>query len=709
VTDIRDLHSLLQALAEPGSRPEVQQPRLGIRYVDAPPPDYIVPPLTVETEFDEGTAVVMLSAPAATGKSAAARYVAGTVGAPLFDLSTIQVGDGTFAGSVANAFGFSAGTRVLTELESGNGLIVVDALDEAELRAGNRNFNAFLLELCRFARTEPAKPTVLLLARTETADWVDVAFADEGVSLARYSIGFFDRDRAYEFIDAKLRHTAGVQGPPPHTVHVQAFERARELLLDKIYTIFDADPGHAWDDEDVVSFLGYAPVLEALSEYLSVRNYQRLAETLESSSITSPGNGRAQWHFLVRLVEGLLLREQGKFRDNVWPQLAELLEQEWSGENALYTPEEQCERLLSRTLPKVPRPEIPISMPGQIRIAYEEAVTSAIANHPFLGARDGYANVVFRDYVYARTLHDRLLSIQGIQAVRQGMRSTAYLPAPLFGNFLLALNADVERPRVAAQDLGIVLDSLASRLQAHEQMPVFAAGTKKSAGAVIAAVRDGSISETVMELVEPDRGLSFPARLRDASIFFDGPVELGGQGHSFTLGPNVLLSCQELYVITPELAIYSEPEHPVEIVAGSYLGSQNLRIGTYGQGNIRASWEAMEYPWVQYQVEATTPAVHEPLGREFAQLRRIVRRFRDARRGELFIYKELMDNFVLAGNELASFLMKRLLERGLISSDYRFYRLDIQQLDASGLNYTDLRENRLTPSIRQFLSDLLKD
>src|SRR6266699_3415650 len=117
----------------------------GVEYVADENPCFVEPTLSRSDSepFSEQPAVVLLSAPGAVGKSTFAAELARRTGATLWNLAQFQVGSNTFTGTFTKAFSSAAG-EVLANIRSGEFLVILDAIDEAAVRAGPQNLDAFL-------------------------------------------------------------------------------------------------------------------------------------------------------------------------------------------------------------------------------------------------------------------------------------------------------------------------------------------------------------------------------------------------------------------------------------------------------------------------------------------------------------------------------------------------------------------------------------
>ncbi len=140
---------------------------------------YVWPGTTVvDEQVDAG--VLLIQAPGAVGKSAAAKALAAELHWPLVDSAKAQVGSYSLSGLIQDSLGF--GHSFLRDLSENATGIIVDALDEAQLRAGTQNFIEFLRNIANLSQSGPhATPRIILLSRPDTADLIRSFFVEVNV------------------------------------------------------------------------------------------------------------------------------------------------------------------------------------------------------------------------------------------------------------------------------------------------------------------------------------------------------------------------------------------------------------------------------------------------------------------------------------------------------------------------------------------------
>jgi hypothetical protein len=466
-------------------------------------------------------------------------------------------------------------------------------------------------------------------------------FLSESVPMARYEILDFDRSLAYEFVDKRLDE-GRVSSPGfiagSQRRHEKLYESARAQLFD--FLIDRLMPDHDGADEDrpegewpvrVASFLGYAPVLEAVAEFLAsyASNFPALIADLTHMADDPYHSGNAQWDMLRNIVNGLLRREQDKVVAQLRLAIPETADCDWA---RVYHPDEQCTRVLGRISGRTALRDIGASVPDEFSARYQEVLKNALPNHPFLGGFFGYANVVFRDFVHAWGMRSQ--SRPAMDAIRAELHSEDYLPSPLLGPFVLAAGDGPDLlPSVAGEDFGFIYESLLTHGDSH--LYVYA---EEDEAASVFVGSDPATATTVAVFSIRDRRdpIAFWRRLIHARINGDLVVRLGYPDRSFSLGPGVSIDCVMLEAPSRAIRVFAdEDDGGVDLHAGvGYDGGLvEPALAKFGPGTLAVSWDGLRYPWAEYAAQADPEeqvrnAWNEPRIRDsFAILCRIARRF----------------------------------------------------------------------------------
>ncbi len=702
---------VLSRLASCSTPPTLVDPSVGIA-IPTERSDTFVAPCVGCAAVPTGSQVLLVSAPAAVGKTTLAWELAAAARAPLWDLASTQVGSNTFVGGLVRAFGAGALPDVLNGLRTGSFLLVVDALDEAHLRSGYQNFEAFIADLAEAIRGTSARVTVVMLARVETSVLTELLLISHGVSLASARIDYFDEESARHLIDSRLvNHWRSMAREPQHRRNPLVLRQAVDRLFDFVASCFGVDAESAWMNEQVRRFLGYAPVLQAIADYLAVDNLQVVLNELADATTGVNPNQDAAWNFLIRVVDSVIARERMKVLPPVQSALSVDAEDlGWSDWDSLYAADEQIDRVLRRFfrigLFSDRTPILPIGL----RDGYEKCLEPVADQHPFLTDSRGFANLVFEEYALAWAL------ASGSGAVRdhaqRSLMSGAHLPNPLLGRFPLGLAPTDESsaPIVDGEHVGLLFDAFSSAAERSGEIVLWLVtsdidGTR---GRILSGSDEGeSIPFRIGDSGHP---VQFWRRLARADVLVDGGVVLGLPGQPFVLGPDVDLETDLIETPASEYVVLGEEDSYVYLSAQSHVDTpQPTSLKVYSDGTFGVKWDPLVHPWYGYQLPtddslSASPAVLDA----FDDLVRIVRPFRRHGRDELARKKELIDNVAVGRSTSertvdARRLLGYLLENGVLRDSRESRGLYILELSALGMSWADVREHRMTEAARGFL------
>lgn len=423
-----------------------------MEYVDREP-FYISPSFNnVKTDNKISTLnpkFILFSAPGATGKSSLAKHIAYKYSAIYWNLSKIKLGTNSFAGSILNAVGAANYSAFVSDLNSSNLLLVIDAFDEAEIISGRKMLSAFIddistnLDACK-------RPPVFLFARTETAQFIASYCADHSISLVHYEIGFFHETAAKAFILKKSL----LPNASPTTADTDCVDTYYNVISKNI------------TDEERVSFLGYAPVLEAISAHISTspNRAKLISELTNQTDCVS---------IIMNIMGDLLRREQ---EEKVVPAfIAKCQEQhpEFSGWDSVYSDEEQLVRLINYIVfnDTAYGNYAVVGMPPQLIDEYQSLLNTFLPQHPFVRNNfvDGFAEgkidftgPAFRDYALARIILSSNAELANLYFEESQSRS--YFPSQIFFDCYTNLSGSI----VHSEHVSYVYDSFRAKATAME-------------------------------------------------------------------------------------------------------------------------------------------------------------------------------------------------------------------------------------------------
>jgi len=683
---------------------------------------FVRPILKIENSVDTpNLPIVVISAPGAVGKSALANFIAAEKGCHIWDLSKLALGTNTFIGTLVEAFNRKDFAQLQTELEDGKVSFVLDAFDEAEIVSGWGRVEEFLEELFGLVSNAPCH-TLVLFARSTTAQWMNIFLTDLAKKEGRlpchvtYSIDYFIESQAKEFIEKQLIKL-GKSAPKDHNA---VFQQAINTIFSLFYKVVNASGGNnPWRNDEVRTFLGYAPVLQAITRYMSESdNYININNALDGRDHSPDGIS-----LVANLMNDLLEREQKKLVKQL--QSADIPEARgWNGWNAIYTPIEQLQRIFLRLQPdrqqqaRATRVEEGI-VPSWLVSTYIDALNSFMEQHPFIvddsQNSPKFTGPAFKDYTFARLLAEQQL-YEEVKAAWNTVRTSdkAYISSPLFA--LLYLN--ITKGEATGDLVGYLYDSAISRqgFQAQPRLIIFP--REDYEGDTVhwfQILTDGKEMNEQSEIdlqfkfnVDDNMPVTFLRHIIRAYIEVKGKVVLGLSAAEFEL-QDVELICNYFLIRSNILTIRNYP--PEERV---YIDSKNyeqepaiLVINNNNPEKVKISWpNGKRHPWSDFYSPST-----EDLPTDFKEailaLRRILSFFRKDRRVEFARYKQLVDNVVVGKRLIRRQFRDYLIHKRIITHREPLYYLDMKALEKAGVNFESSRQANMSDFLKEFIDDFL--
>lgn len=350
--------------------------------------EFFIKPTLTEITCPKNSKIILFSAPGATGKSALAKFVSFSKKALLWDLSKEKIANHSFSGMLVESLGTKLFSEFTNGLETGDAVLVIDALDEAEMISGRIAIETLLMDL-RAVCMNSTSPNVILFARTETAHFIKEFYSKDPAKLeiAHYEISFFEEKDAINFIKNKISQTTTVT-------------RATDKWIKEQFDVIKDIIG---EDESVIkSFLGYAPVLEALAVYfIDEPNTMRLLQHTQDST-----------NAFCQIMKYILDREKDKVVQG-FKQRCQREFPSFDNWDILYSEEEQIKRIADYLIfNSTDYNNCKLDLPNELAAEYGELIESFLKDHPFMriSARENtfevdFAGVAFRDYVLSKLMN----------------------------------------------------------------------------------------------------------------------------------------------------------------------------------------------------------------------------------------------------------------------------------------------------------------
>ena len=657
---------------------------------------FYIKPSLIDTVQESNSRIILFSAPGATGKSALARHISYTKHALLWDLSMDKIANHSFSGMLVESLGTAVFSQFMNGLVDGTATLVIDAVDEAELISGRAAIETLLLDLRQAALTSVC-PNIVLCARTETAHFIRNFYAqnDHKLELSQYEISFFEDTSAIEFIKRKILEKQTVTSATVECIKAQ-FQEIRRLLDN--------------NDDTFRSFIGYAPVLEALSVF-----YDEESNTMQLLQKTQKADCSAE--IFQKIMDYILKREQRKVI-NGFKERCQDEYQEFENWNTVYSIEEQLIRLINY----VTFNEIDYDvysndeLPRELKREYIEAIKPFFRDHPFIhlhdsvdGTRADFTGPAFRDYVIARLMtcrKDDLDYDEYAQCYFEDSSHNAHFPSQLFFDLYEFYSDGIMK----LPHFRFLYDAFKSKEVASSMSMVCVEQVENSTYCVFeqnaVAKRGGS---HVTELCDAKSfGMLQIVQLNNGYIDVEGDVVLGDQCGDVTIS-NSTIKCRKLIINTPSIMLVAECKGETLIccregIDSSRCPNPKFEIRADDGSLLKISTPNIDdwFKLRKYKYDMDDDATVDITKFENA-VKTILKHFRKHRKDAPGRYKEYIDNIIVGGSPLKKEILEFFLDRGIIyqdSKDPRQYKLEFRRLEVLGVNWGKLSQSAI-PDLKE--------
>lgn len=625
---------------------------------------------------------IIFSAPGACGKSALAKYLAYKYKGLYWDLAKIALGENSFHGTLWRAMQQDKLYQYFNDLKTGKSTLILDAFDEAEMISGRTGIEFFLKDLSE-ATESSMYPTVLLFARTESATFIAEFCKKNSIEYAQYEIGFFEEYNAKEFIRKKLE-----------TMN-KSITQTVNSCIDEQFVVINRLLGNA----DVAkSFLGYAPVLEALVQsFDEERNTVKLLEKLKGNDTTTTG-------IVFNILKYLLEREHGKVCNG--------LKEKWGKEypefnnwDIVYSVEEQMVRIVEYiilgTIDECSFYSLE-KLPVELYSDYMESLKVFLPQHPFLQNLANNKSVeftgpAFRDYVLAFMLSNSEYEDLGLEYFSD-KSVTSHFPSQLLFDFYVVFSNE----EMTGKIFPLLYDSYKAKETAVKiaSIDISSVGSEKYA---VFRLDDLSASKKVedSELCVAGEDALYISRLSNGNIDLDGDVYIGDSKNTCRIYNSVIMA-RQLYLNT--VHIYIEARKPGECllvsekdVINKYADIPKFEIQSDEENLIKVSIPNINnyYKLRPYKYDFETLDGNDYL-RFCVFVKKIMNCLRKHRKDAPAKDKEFIDNEIISKNQFKQKAMDFLINKGIIYVDSKqsyLYKLNVDRLTEYGLSWVGFTQD----------------
>ena len=652
-------------------------------------PDFYIKPTLIDMSTPNNSKLILFSAPGATGKSALARYISYSKKALLWDLSMERIANHSFSGMLVESLGTKDFSRFTEGLVNGSAVLVIDALDEAELISGRAAVETLLQDL-RSAVLEASCPNVILCARTETAHFIKHFYAQEATKLevSQYEISFFENTNAEEFLKGKIAKGQKVTAATVECVKAQ-FKEIRRLLDE--------------NDMAIRSFIGYAPVLEALAVF-----YNEEPNTMQLLQKTQKANCSAE--IFHKIMEHILIREQGKVINGLKERCLDEFPDfdQWT---SVYSAHEQLLRIINYiTFGEIDLDIYPNEeLPKEIKREYHEGIKSFLKDHPFIhifetpsGPKVDFTGPAFRDYVLAQLMAMENSTTDGDDYAQCyfGDRShTVRFPSQLYFD----LYEYYSNGNIALDHFIYLYDAFKAKEHAKSCSDII---IEQVDDEVLFIFRQEGSPKNEKTHMSEFRCRCFDSTLlikqiSNGYIDLDISISLGTPTEDVIIS-NSTIKCKKLLINTPNVLLSAEVNGQTIIsctegIDASRHPNAKFEIRTDSLEQLKISTPDINDWFKLHKYQYNLEDEHSLDITKFENaVRSILKHFRKHKKDAAGRHKEYIENIIVGGSQLKRNILQFFVDRGIIyedSKDLKQYKLNNAALEELDVNWGMLSQN----------------
>lgn len=638
--------------------------------------------------------VLLISAPGATGKSALSSYLSNKMNIPLFDLGVHPaVGAHSLVGLLVDHLSTDDYVKFKDGLSQGKFSMIIDGLDEAEIKASSSAYESFLDDVVKIAKGAKGVP-FLMLGRSRVVEDTMYYLEKNDVRVSCLQIEPFTLKQACEFIDKTMSERNSANR------FEKSYHEVRNYIIDSIGGFFKNEG--ELRKESFNRFIGYAPVLMSIASLLSERqDYNKLLNELRSGGNTS-------MELVLEIIEKILIREKEKVRNQVLPPLIQ--EYKVEGIDALAASiEEQCARVLCY----VQREPCEFSLTGEPDFdhKYNKKMDDWVSNHPFVKANYEIQNIVFESYIIAKlsTMEKYLpLVIKYLKRIK----SNSYL---LFDFYDRLVN---ETRYVHYQMLPYLFDSF----RALDQF------NGSGAMELISTTEDDEFLEASCELAfyrqEQDAEIDFVTNIPyDEQLFMpsslygimvDVPLKVSCDAPRLDMRPPFRIRCKEMYITSRDVVITNtNATAQMTIECDLFQALQvdgnipSLIDRSEGSSLVISTSSEVKYPFSNYRNPIDNNTLDDRvLLEKYRKLCKTIILFRSNGKENMARIQDKIHSRI-CNTPVGKAVIKKLLTSRIIKSEGVLYVLNLEELDKQlGMSYNGIHSGTMNEKTRVFLMSI---
>lgn len=616
---------------------------------------------------------LLFSAPGATGKTALAKHICYTKNGIYWDLPDNKVAEYSFNGAISKAVGYSNMSHFIESLIVGDNFFVIDAFDEAEAGSGRTGIEFFLRDLNEVTK-EAHDICAILLARTESAIFIKNYLNNNNIPYKHFEVGYFAEYNAKTYIRNGLKK---LNIPITNLVNAcieEQFKEVKRILLGA-----DAD-----------SFLGYAPVLNALAaSYDNERNTLNLLKNIN--------NVDNNFELIQKILDDLLIREREKFIKALKVKLPKIN----NFENSIYDNNEQLLRLFGKIVfdDTTLFTEIDKNIPIEFTEEYLEIINIQLPQHPFiqskeygLNARYEFTGTAFRDFIIAYNLSldetcdfvDEYLS-----------ENNKYCPSQM----LIQFYNQISDRKIRGQHIPLMYNSFKAHAQFGDEIFVHINGDKNDCSVEFSLKRnDLIILKIEFDIMDLENGI-FINQLSNCYVDVCSKVYIGDLSGESRIA-NSIINCDEIIWRSEYIAIEAYAPGCCELNTNKFSYITNtiphFEIKTDNKNNLKIVCPTMNnyYKLMTYKCDDLSLEEGDDFIRFANLIRRIFSCLRSHSKDTPARKMDFIDNRIISDNKKKKQIFDFLLQGKIIYTDQQnwLYKLDTNKLSDFSINWNEVRD-----------------
>lgn len=642
--------------------------------------------------------VILVSAVGATGKSELTKALSFDLKMPVVDLGNAKVvASNSLTGLVFQYLQPVDGGELLQNLQRGDAAMLIDALDEGYQKTNTQGFFDFLDDVIRNASNNSC--SFIMLGRTNAIEMCSLYLDEKGIKVAVLQIEPFSLNKAQEFIDKRICGCLTEK-------YKSAYQKTRDYVLKSLGDFFKTDDKMGVNQYN--NFIGYAPVLLAISEFLDgkkVKNYMALLERLKSSKFKSMS-------LILDIVNRILDRDKN---DKIVPNLISKIIsnrdaafQKLALEKA-YTQEEQCARVLYILLGEV-YPYSPIADEA-FNTEYTKGLDSWMTEHPFLSGRKP-ANVVFECYILAKL----------IQVDKYKDAVYRYMNINHINSFMFFfLYHELNKGQVISPDIIPYLYNSLKTLdnnEAHYCLEIESSDDESNdiydiAFLTSAVSEHKKIENYNFQSILQDE-FRWHGTISDVSIDITKDFVINAL-RTDMLAPSYI-HCKNFIVKSDEVNFGCRNSHKNIVIEADNIVSDAIsgnvpkihRVGCESRALVFVCSEKLCYPFCDFQKKKFSENVEmsSTMTDIYNKMRRTLIMFRSHSKGRLAKHHAKIDNRI-GNTPIGKAVIDALLDRHIIYREDHVYIIDNDSMDKYlGVKFDDIRSCTITDAMSMFLKDI---